>query len=97
MERLVAAHRQQMDQCESDAQAVTDELTPAFQEGHGHDRPLDYIEVIRDPESLAQRFVELQGMVTRELLGFSKNPRIVRVDRNTAGMEWAGAHTLRGV
>lgn len=97
MERLVAAHRQQMESLEADARSVTDELTPAFQEGQGHDSPLDYIEVIRDRETLARRFVELEGLVTGEMLAFSKTPVALRIDRNTAGIELAATHTLRSV
>src|SRR5215475_1796092 len=97
MERLVAAHRQQMESLESDARSVTDELTPAFQEGQRHDSPLDYIEVIRDPERIAKRFVELEGLVAREMLVFSKSPTALRIDRNTAGIELAATHTLRSL
>jgi hypothetical protein len=95
MERLVAVHRRQMKLLEADARSVTDELTPAFQEGRAHDSPLDYIEVIRDPETLAKRFVEMEGLVTRELLAFSKNPAALRVDHNTVGIELVATHTLR--
>src|SRR5262245_4437475 len=55
MERLVVAHRQQMESLEADAQSVADELTPAFQEGRTHDSPLDYVEVIRDRETIIKR------------------------------------------
>ena len=97
MERLVAARRQHMDLVEALARAVTDELTPAFEEGQGHDSPLDYIEVIRDPEMIARRFVELEGQVTQEMLAFSKSPAALRVDHNTAGIELAATHPLRSV
>jgi HTH-type transcriptional regulator, sugar sensing transcriptional regulator len=97
MELLLAAHRQQIDLLEADARALSDELTPAFQEGRAHDSPLDYIEVIRDPERLARRFVEMEGLVSREMLAFSKSPAVLRVDRNTAGIELAATHTLRSV
>jgi sugar-specific transcriptional regulator TrmB len=97
MERLVAARRQHMDLVEALARAVTDELTPAFEEGQGHDSPLDYIEVIRDRETISRRFVELQAEVRQEMLVFSKSPAALRVDRNTAGMELAATHILRSV
>lgn len=97
MRRLVEAHRLRLDQLEADARTVTDELTAAFQEGQQHTSPLDYIEVIRDPELLAKRFIELQGLVSSEMLALSKYPYVVRVDRNKAGMELAGRHTLRTV
>lgn len=97
MERLVAARRQSMDLVEALARAVTDELTPAFEEGQSHDSPLDYIEVIRDPETIARRFVELEGQVTQEMLAFSKSPAALRVDHNTAGIALAAMHPLRSV
>lgn len=97
MQRLVESQRQRLDLLEADARAVADELTTAFQEGRGHTSPLDYIEVIHDPDLLAKRFIELEGQVTREMLAFSKYPYVVRVDHNSAGMELAARHTLRTV
>lgn len=97
MARLVDSHRQRLDLLEADAEALAADLGPAFAEGRLHDAPLDYIEVIHDPELLGKRFNELQRQVTREMLAFSKNPYVVRVDMNTAGMDLAGRHVLRNV
>ncbi len=97
MARMVDAQRHRLDVLESNAAVLAAELAPAFVAGRLHDTPLDYIEVIRDPETLGKRFHELQREVTREMLVFSKNPYVVRIDENTAGMDLAAHHVLRSV
>ncbi len=97
MARLVDAHRQRLSVLEADAEAAVEELNPAYQEGSHHSDPLDYIEVIRDPDLLAKRFAELQASVQREMLSFSKQPYVVPVDKNLTGMELARNDVLRSV
>jgi sugar-specific transcriptional regulator TrmB len=97
MARLVEAHRQRLNLVEADAEALAVELGPAFLEGRAHDGPLEFIEVIRDPETLGKRFNELQRQTAREMLTFSKSPYAVRLDRNTTGMDLARQHMLRTV
>jgi HTH-type transcriptional regulator, sugar sensing transcriptional regulator len=94
---LVNIHRERLQTLESDADAVRDELSPAYREGSMHSDPLDYIELIRLPEAIAKRFNELQRSVEHEMLVFSKMPAAVRVEENTFGLELARTRLLRGV
>ncbi len=97
MARLVESHEHRLDLLRGDARAAADELSPAFVEGNRHRDPLDYVEVIRDRDALARRFNELQASVTDEMLAFSKEPAVVRVDENVVGMEMAAEHVVRSV
>lgn len=95
--KLVNIHRERLQTLEADAEAVRAELGPAFLEGSMHSDPLDYIELIRSPEAIAKRFIELQQATARELLMFSKMPLAVRVEENDAGLEVARTRVLRSV
>lgn len=97
MAQLVDVQARRLDLLRSDAAAVAEVLAPAFQEGHRHRDPLDYIEVIRDRDALARRFDQLQEAVEFEMLAFSKEPAVVAVDQNTVGMRMAAAHTVRSI
>jgi sugar-specific transcriptional regulator TrmB len=97
MDRLVEVHEQRLAMLRGDARAAADELLPAFVEGNRHRDPLDYVEVIRDRDTLARRFDELQAAVTDEMLAFSKDPAVVRVDQNVVGMKMAAEHVVRSV
>lgn len=94
---LVNAHRERLRALEADADAVREELNAAFEEGSAHSDPLDYIELIRSPESIAQRFSELQQSVQREILVMSKMPAVVRVEDNTVGLEVVRTRTMRSI
>jgi HTH-type transcriptional regulator, sugar sensing transcriptional regulator len=97
MTRLVEAHEQELDLLRGDARTVADELAPAFAEGNRHHDPLDYVEVIRDRDTVARRFDELQANVADELLAFSKEPAVVPVDQNVVGMKAAAEHLVRSI
>jgi hypothetical protein len=47
---------------------------PDFQAGRSHTAPLEYIEVLRDPGAIAERYGQLLGSAKRELLAFAKPP-----------------------
>ncbi len=94
---LLNLHRERLQALETDAAAVRAELGPAYLEGSTHSDPLDYIEVIRSPEGIAKRFVELQQSVSREMVTLSKMPAVVRVDKNDAGLEIARTRVLRSI
>ncbi|MGE5335332.1 MAG: TrmB family transcriptional regulator [Nitrososphaerota archaeon] len=94
---LVSIHRERLLMLEADAEAVREELGPAFLEGSMHSDPLDYIELIRAPEAIAKRFDELQRSTEREMLVFSKLPAAVRVEENDVGLEVARTRVLRSV
>ncbi|MYT19494.1 TrmB family transcriptional regulator, partial [Streptomyces sp. SID7760] len=51
-----------------------------------HTDPLDYIEVLRDPRAMAERFAGVQEQATRELLSFCKPP-FVAPPANDEGIE----------
>jgi HTH-type transcriptional regulator, sugar sensing transcriptional regulator len=95
--QLVTVHAERLKILEADAAAVRAGLGPAFLEGREHSDPLDYIELIRSPEAIAKRFIELQQSVTSEMLVFSKMPAALPVDQNDAGLEVARRHVLRTV
>jgi sugar-specific transcriptional regulator TrmB len=97
LQRLIDAHEQRVELMRDDARAAARELAQAFAEGNRYQDPLDYVEVIRDRQTLAQRFDELQASVTGELLAFSKEPAVVDVERNVAGMKTAAEHLVRSI
>jgi sugar-specific transcriptional regulator TrmB len=93
--QLMLVHRERVAALEDDARGLVDEMRPAYQAGQLHTEPLDYIEVIRSPAALATTFNELQGMVEREMLAFSKGP--AAVDANVVGLQLARRRVLRSV
>jgi sugar-specific transcriptional regulator TrmB len=97
LDLLVRGHEERLRMLQLDAEAARDELAPAFLEGSAHSDPLDYVELIRSPESVAKRFNELQQSVTSEMLVFSKMPAAVPIVENAAGIDLAGKHDLRTV
>lgn len=94
---LVRVHLDRLKMLEADAEAVREELVPAFLEGSAHSDPLDYIELIRSREAVARRFTELQRSAVHEMLVFSKMPAAVRIEENDVGLELARTLTLRSV
>jgi HTH-type transcriptional regulator, sugar sensing transcriptional regulator len=94
---LVEIHRERLQMLEGDADAVTAALLPAYMEGSRHDDPLDYIELIRSPETVAKRFGELVQAVEREILSFTKPPFAVRIKENDAGLRLAATRQVRTV
>lgn len=95
--KLVNIHLERLRELEADAEAVREELGPAFLEGSMHSDPLDYIELLRSREAVAKRYVEIQQSVGKELLAFSKMPAAVRVEENDAGLEVARTRVMRSV
>ena len=94
---LVHVHQERLQMLEADAEAVREELVPAFLEGSAHSDPLDYIELIRLREAAAKRFTELQQSAVTELLVFSKMPFAVPIEENDAGLDLARRRTMRSV
>ncbi len=94
---LVHVHQERLQMLEAHAEAVREELVPAFLEGSAHSDPLDYIELIRLREAAAKRFTELQQSAARELLVFSKMPFAVPIEENDAGLDLARRRTMRSV
>lgn len=58
-----------------------EELKPQYEDSREQTDPLDYIEIIKDPNQIHRRFVELVKSVREELLGFTKPPYSVPRER----------------
>jgi HTH-type transcriptional regulator, sugar sensing transcriptional regulator len=72
--RLMAHQRDSLERLEHTSAALTAALTPIWSDGQSQDNPLDYVEVLRDPKAIAERFEDIQGRADRELLSFCKPP-----------------------
>ena len=87
VERLIDAHRQDLQEMEHDAREMVTDLTPSFQAGQIHTDPLEYIEVLRDRRAINERFDELQAAVKREILVFTKPPYAMPLQENVEGLQ----------
>jgi sugar-specific transcriptional regulator TrmB len=87
VERLIAAHRQDLQEMERDARQMIVDLTPSFEAGQVHTDPLEYIEVLRDRRAINERFAELQAGVKREILVFTKPPYATPPQENVEGLQ----------
>ncbi|RKT02879.1 sugar-specific transcriptional regulator TrmB [Streptomyces sp. 3211.6] len=72
--RLMALQRESLERLDQAAAVLATALTPVWSAGQTHTDPLDYIEVLRDPKAIAERFASIQEQATRELLSFCKPP-----------------------
>lgn len=97
MDRLVAAHRQELAELERDARSMVADFSPAFEAGRSHTDPLEYIEVLRDKRAVNERFAELQASVKREILVFTKPPYATLPQENVVGQKLARTHTTRSI
>jgi sugar-specific transcriptional regulator TrmB len=97
MERLLAERRDEVRQLELEAEAVVEELTPAYREGLSKTDPLEYIEVLRDARAIRERFDEVQSSVEREILVFNKPPYATPLEENVEGLKLVGSHTARAI
>jgi sugar-specific transcriptional regulator TrmB len=87
VDRLIAAHRQDLQEMEHDARQMIVDLTPSFEAGQVHTDPLEYIEVLRDRRAINERFTELQAGVKREILVFTKPPYATPPQENVEGLQ----------
>lgn len=97
LERLVANHRDQLAELESDTASMIELLGPMYSAGLEHSDPLEYIEVLRDRQAINERFAELQAGIAREILVFTKPPYATPAQENVEGLEVAKTHTARSV
>jgi HTH-type transcriptional regulator, sugar sensing transcriptional regulator len=97
LERLLDAHRRQLQEMELSAAETISELSPAFEAGRRQTDPLDYIEVLRDAGAIGERFAELQASVQREILVFTKPPYAIPPQENVEGLKLTGRHVARSV
>jgi sugar-specific transcriptional regulator TrmB len=97
IQRLVATHRQALEDLERGAGELIAQLGPAFETGRGNTDPLDYIEVLRDAGAINERFAELQASVKDEILVFTKPPYATPPQENVSGLEVLRSHRARSV
>ncbi len=97
VERLLADHRERLAALEEEGAAVAEELGPAYRAGREESDPLEYIEVVRDSRTVAERFAELQGRVQREILVFTKPPYARLPQENVEGLELARTKEARSI
>ncbi|MEU5795415.1 helix-turn-helix domain-containing protein [Streptomyces sp. NPDC047813] len=72
--RLMSAQRETVDRLERASRELAGLLVPLWTQGRRHTDPLDYIEVLRDPEAIGERFAEIRFQARHELLTFCKPP-----------------------
>lgn len=75
--RLMAAHRAEVERLGQTGVRLVDALVPLWSRGRGETDPLDYVDVIRDPDALRTCFEELQSGAQHQLLTLSKLPYLV--------------------
>ncbi|MEY9850180.1 TrmB family transcriptional regulator [Streptacidiphilus sp. MAP5-3] len=86
VERLIEQQRRSLGRLERLSTELARELKPTFESGRTHTDPLDYVEVLRDPADITERFARLQSTAERELLSFSRPPWYTPTE-NIAGLE----------
>jgi HTH-type transcriptional regulator, sugar sensing transcriptional regulator len=84
--RLMALQREALDRLDRVSAQLTSALVPVWTDGRTHTDRLDYIEVLRDPKSIAEAFTDIQNQARRELLSFCKPPFVAPM-LNTPGMK----------
>ncbi len=84
--RLMSEQRESLERMERVSAGLVASLLPVWSEGRSQSDPLDYIEVLRDPKAIAERFVDIQDHACHELLSFSKPPFVTPTE-NTAGIK----------
>ncbi|MFD7608516.1 TrmB family transcriptional regulator [Streptomyces mirabilis] len=83
--RLMALQRESLERLEQMSSALVTALLPVWSDGRTKTDPLDYIEVLRDPKAIAERFADIQEQAGRELLSLSQRPFLTPV-ANTEGI-----------
>ncbi|MGP9017433.1 TrmB family transcriptional regulator [Streptomyces sp. BR1] len=99
--RLMARQRETLERLEHVSTGLTAALLPLWSAGRSHTDPLDYIEVLRDPKTIAERFADIQDQADTELLTFCRPP-FVAPAANLPGLKAArrlrrGGGTVRAL
>ncbi|MCZ4101679.1 TrmB family transcriptional regulator [Streptomyces sp. SID13666] len=84
--RLMALQRESLERLDRVSAGLASALLPIWTDGRTHTDPLDYIEVLRDPKVIAERFADIQEQAGHELLSFCKPP-FVAPAANTEGIK----------
>jgi len=77
VDRLLTVHRSTLDRLQDSTARVVDALAPLWTVGRAETDPLDYVEVIRDRDVLAQRFGDLESGARHQMLTLAKLPYLV--------------------
>jgi HTH-type transcriptional regulator, sugar sensing transcriptional regulator len=97
VQRLLEERKAELADLERDAEHAIERLTPTFAEGRDTSDPLDFIEVLREPRSIAARFAELQSEVESEILVFTKPPFATPPAENIEGLRLLRRRSARSV
>ncbi|MCW7944435.1 TrmB family transcriptional regulator [Streptomyces hygroscopicus] len=84
--RLMALRRESVDRLERLSEGLARALQPLWSEGRAHTDPLDYIEILRDPKAISERFADIQRQARHELLTFCKPPFVAPAE-NAEGIK----------
>ncbi|WP_412543593.1 helix-turn-helix domain-containing protein [Longispora sp. K20-0274] len=76
LEHLVSAHRASLSRLEHQAHQLGQELGKVWSTGAEQTDPLDYVEVVRDPSAVVERFAGLQAGARRQILTLAKLPYV---------------------
>lgn len=77
-ESLLAVRRHDLDRQAERSRRLVEELQPLFEEGQSRSEPLDYVEVLRDPQHAAERVGQLWAKATTEVLAIVRAPYLAR-------------------
>jgi predicted DNA-binding transcriptional regulator len=72
--RLMALQRESLERLDRVSSALTAALVPVWADGRTQTVPLDYVDILRDPKSIAEAFSDIQAQARHELLSFCKPP-----------------------
>ncbi|MGI5531024.1 TrmB family transcriptional regulator [Streptomyces syringium] len=74
LSRLLSRRREALADLERVSAGLAAALLPLWTDGRSHTDPLDYIEVLREPGAIVDRFADIQARATGELLTFCRPP-----------------------
>ncbi|MEV0265163.1 helix-turn-helix domain-containing protein [Streptomyces sp. NPDC050617] len=78
--RLMAVQRESLERLERVSEGLAAALQPIWSDGRTRTDPLDYIDVLRDPKAIAERFAGIQRQARRELLSFCRPPLLASAE-----------------
>lgn len=84
---LLAREQQRLTRLQAMTSQLVESLSRQYAAGQQNTRPLEYIEVLRGPTAISQRFAEIQENCKREILVFTKAPFAKPPQENVEGLE----------
>lgn len=84
---LLAQAQQHMNMLQTITTDLVDTLGAQYAAGQEEHSPLQYIEVLRGPAAISQRFAEIQANCKREILIFTKPPYAQLPQENIEGLK----------